>query len=782
MIILPYMGELGMGKLKSAIGFQKNWKQVVLFLLIHVAVICIAFCFYSNDYYKREINLNEFTIQSEPGGNVNPAVDSEQYFSLKLSGQDAAVLETNKMTIPIGYYMVYVQYETERDCSLESYSSTYLNRDNSLGNTFGGMTLSKDHTTAEGPIWVDQDARDFVFLFHYNGGNTTIYNITLKSMKPYPDAWWYCGIALLFEIILALFYYNGRKKGSMRSFYMFIYVLMLALLASIPLMNDFVYDNGDLAFHIDRIEGISYYLTHFTWSQPFMRINEVSGNGGGYAAPVFYPQVFLFIPGALHIFGCSMLMAYKVYIFVVNFMTAWISFVSFRGLSRRWDVGAIGCAAYTMAIYRLTDIYYRAAVGEYTAMAFLPLFFWTLYEVIYREHKKWPYLAISMMGILGSHILTTAVCGCFAVILVFINVRKLLGKLVRIGALLKALAVTALLNAWFLIPFVRSSTMPLSIFTDPDKQSDVSGSVVYFSQMFNTHVFDMGVSQNVGNTNGEMPLSIGMLLLGSAILYFVISYIARKYKSNLMDERVSDHLFFTGAAISIWMASYLFPWKQVQMLMPGVSKIQFSWRMLAFATVFLSYLFGRFGGLIYDFIRKELPNKKWEKPVLVILLMALTSLPFTEIHPYFDSLQDAPSVCREDVELMGEPDALYLYSKTNNDIKNLEISDLLKASVFSVQRSGTHVCFQTDVEHSASDLWIKLPVNYFQGYHLCSDGYEIPIQKSDDGKIMFQPATGKRQYELYFREWKSWLFGDAISICSAVILAFRKIRGVQRGK
>lgn len=248
-----------MEKLKSAIGFQKNWKQVALFLLIHVAVICIAFCFYSNDYYKREINLNEFTIQSEPEGNVNSAIDSEQYFSLKLSGQDAAVLETNKMTIPIGYYMVYVQYETERDCSLESYSSTYLNRDNSLGNTFGGMTLSKDHTTAEGPIWVDQDARDFVFLFHYNGGNATIYNITLKSMKPYSDVWWYCGIALLLEIILALFYCNGKKKGSMRSFYMFIYVLMLALLASIPLMNDIVYDNGDLAFHIDRIEGISYF-------------------------------------------------------------------------------------------------------------------------------------------------------------------------------------------------------------------------------------------------------------------------------------------------------------------------------------------------------------------------------------------------------------------------------------------------------------------------------------------------------------------------------------------
>ena len=71
-----------MEKLKSAIGFQKNWKQVVLFLLIHVAVIYIAFCFYSNDYYKREINLNEFTLQSEPGGNVNSAIDSEQYFSL----------------------------------------------------------------------------------------------------------------------------------------------------------------------------------------------------------------------------------------------------------------------------------------------------------------------------------------------------------------------------------------------------------------------------------------------------------------------------------------------------------------------------------------------------------------------------------------------------------------------------------------------------------------------------------------------------------------------------
>ena len=768
-----------MKKRKTSEWMGKNWKKLLLFVMAHVAVLYVAFGFYSDDYYRREIKLSDFTAQSDQDASVEAAIDSDAYFSLNLSGSHPTDLESSQMTVPTGYYMVYVQYETEQDCSLESYSSTYLNQDNSLGNTFGGMLLPADHTTAEGPIWVDQDARDFIFRFHYNGGRTTVYNITLKSMKPYPDVWWYCGIAFMVEVILAFIYIRSKKKNLMRNFGLCIYILIIALLVSIPLMNDFGYDNGDIAFHIDRIEGISYYLTHFSWNQPVMRINEVSGNGGGYAAPIFYPQIFLFIPGFLHACGCSMLMSYKIYIFMINLTTAGLSLISFRGLSKHWGVGIIGCAAYTMAIYRMTDIYYRAAVGEYTAMAFLPLFFWALYEVICRDYKKWIYLAISMIGILSSHILTTAVCGCFAIIMVLVNIIHLLKNPIRIGALLKSVIVAVLLNAWFLIPFLRSSTLPLEIFVDPDKQSNVSETVAYFSQMFNTHVFDLGVSQNVGSTNGEMPISVGLLLLVSAILYIVLRYIPC-HCANII-HKGGDHMCLVGAVISIWMASNLFPWKQAQMLMPDISRIQFSWRMLAFATVFLSYIFGCLGYSIYELIQQRLHQEQEQKIALLLILIVTVSLPLAEIHPYIDSLQDAPYVSREDMELMGEPDALYSYPKTNNDLKNIVLSDSSEVTLSSVFRSGTQMSFQMDVTQQNPEFLVELPVNYMQGYQLFSENQRVMIQNGVDGKIMFRPEAGKKQYRLYFQEWRSWKVADGVSVCSVALFLAIWLRKIRKG-
>lgn len=757
-----------MKKLKVSEWIKKNWKKLLLLVLVHLAVFYVAYCFYTKDYYERKINLSDFTAQSDQDASVETAIDADAYFSLKLSGNHPADFESSQMTVPIGYYYVYVQYETEQDCSLESYSSTYLNQDNSLGNTFGGMVLPADHTTAEGPIWVDQDAHDFIFRLHYNGGRTTVYNITLKSMKPYPDAWWYCSFAVLLEVVCFVLYYRGKKKGTQRSLCVWLYLLAIALIASLPLMNDFGLLGDDLAFHIDRIKGISYYLTHFTWSQPIMRVNEVSGNGGGYVAPIFYPQVLLFFPGMLYAMGCSMMTAYKLYIFWVNLCTVGMAYFSFKKLSGNWETAAVGSAAYTLALYHLTNIYYRAAVGEYTAMIFLPLFFWAMYEITCRDYRKWPYLELAVTGLLGSHILTTALCVYFALAVILYGIKKLIHEPKRILALFKSGVCTVLLNAWFLIPFLQCSTLPLEIFQDPDKQSDVANSVVYISQMFNTHVFERGGSGKLGNTNGEMPLSIGLLLLFIALLYIVLCRLFAKDLQQTKDERCIDRIAVLGALVAILGASYLCPWKQLQELpLPGIRDIQFSWRLFSFASMFLSYIFGRCFGLLTQMGTCRVRHREGRKILLPFILAGSSFLLIAEIHPYLDSIQNAPIVSRTEMEMIGEPDFLYSYFRTNHDMKNIEMSDFDQMEISSLVRVGTKITFQMRVEKAEKDSWVKLPVDYFQGYHLYSDGKEVPIESSSDWKIMFRPSAGEHSFTLEFREWKSWKLADVISVCSA---------------
>ena len=62
--------------------------------------------------------------------------------------------------------------------------------------------------------------------------------------------------------------------------------------------------------------------------------------------------------------------------------------------SRRAAVGA--SVLYTLCIYRMGNLYTRATLGESLAMIFFPMVLLGLYEVLRRDEKRWPLLALGM--------------------------------------------------------------------------------------------------------------------------------------------------------------------------------------------------------------------------------------------------------------------------------------------------------------------------------------------------------------------------------------------------
>src|SRR5699024_29533 len=65
--------------------------------------------------------------------------------------------------------------------------------------------------------------------------------------------------------------------------------------------------------------------------------------------------------------------AYRIYAIAVQALTAGISFFSFRQMFRHNKTALVGSILYMLAPYHIYNIYWRTAVGEYTALAFLPL-------------------------------------------------------------------------------------------------------------------------------------------------------------------------------------------------------------------------------------------------------------------------------------------------------------------------------------------------------------------------------------------------------------------------
>ena len=73
---------------------------------------------------------------------------------------------------------------------------------------------------------------------------------------------------------------------------------------------------------------------------------------------------------------------------------------------------------YMIAPYKLLDVYVRYAIGEFTALVFVPIVFYGLYDLINENGKKHYYIAIGAIGIILSHTLTSMYVAIFCLIYV----------------------------------------------------------------------------------------------------------------------------------------------------------------------------------------------------------------------------------------------------------------------------------------------------------------------------------------------------------------------------
>ena len=91
----------------------------------------------------------------------------------------------------------------------------------------------------------------------------------------------------------------------------YLIALVIALLVSIPLYSK--YTSGltcDLTYHLTRIEGIKQSLQAHIFPA---YIYPYANNGFGYAAPLFYPDIFLLIPAFFLLFRCSYITVIQVF-------------------------------------------------------------------------------------------------------------------------------------------------------------------------------------------------------------------------------------------------------------------------------------------------------------------------------------------------------------------------------------------------------------------------------------------------------------------------------------
>ena len=139
-----------------------------------------------------------------------------------------------------------------------------------------------------------------------------------------------------------------------------IIFFIIALFACFPYLNKSNIYTHDIGFHLNRINGLAEGIKAFDIPH-LIDFNMLKGLG--YATPLFYPELFLYIPAMImSIFGISVMTAYKVLLFLISFFTLFFMYIALKGMFKKETLAYFGSIIYTFSLYRIVNIFIRGAL------------------------------------------------------------------------------------------------------------------------------------------------------------------------------------------------------------------------------------------------------------------------------------------------------------------------------------------------------------------------------------------------------------------------------------
>lgn len=541
----------------------------------------------------------------------------------------------------------------------------------------------------------------------------------------------------------------------------------LGILASIPVFSDFLYAGDDIEFHLARLEGIYQSLRAGEFP---VRINMVQNQGYGDISASMYPSFFLLPFAAMRFLRVSLVFCFKMMITVINIATALISYYSVRKLCDSRKTGMWACFFYTFSVYRLNNIYIRCAIGEALAMVFLPLLLWGTYEVLWGNRKKWYILMLGMTCMLQSHVLSTEICALFmAVELVLWLVRGSKKEIAgRILQGMKAMVLTILLNAGFLVPFVCFSTQDLQCFHMENKLSQFT---VYFTQMFSLFTPVVGGSLSPGSTRNEMALSVGLTVLAGMILFCVNQAGGRE--SDSRTGKIGRKCLCYGIS-GLVLSSWLFPWGrllEMEWFEKASSPLQFPWRFLGIASMLLCVV----SAIAVESTQEK--QRKYIKILMIGMVIISTGYSFDMLSQQRDALSD-----KMEIEGIDLSDSMYMYYISDRfETWHLKLSreeamgcsNASKVSFSDYEKRGTRISLTTSNPTNADELLV-FPLCYYPGYVVRVNGEIVETQICETPVRLVACDLPEQTANITVSYEGLWFFraGDAVTVFTAAGLVF----------
>ena len=567
---------------------------------------------------------------------------------------------------------------------------------------------------------------------------------------------------LLILAMLYILYVRFLKKGSRDDNAVIMLVLLGAVFASYPLFSGTIGFGHDLNFHLYRIEGIKDGILS---GQFPVRIHPTHNNGYGYITASVYPELFLYFPAVLRIFGLSPVMAYNTFLFGVNVATALIMYYSAKGMSKSKYVGLIASIIYTLSTWRVMNLYYRAAIGEALAMVFFPLVIYGLYCLLKGDKKKWWVLALGCTGVYQSHVISTVfvVITIIAAVLMFIknfiSDRRWLG-------FFKAGVLTVLLNLWYLVSFITYYFGLDMAIRHTKENTEFFSNAIFPTQLFNIFNTNFGYSQLLDKgMRSDMSLSLGV---GVTICLIIgIAYFIFRKKKEIKNESFVFGIFAFGVLL-LFMATTLFPWELLQqnkLINMFAGTVRMPWRFLSLA----SPIFCIAAAIIIGAVSKSDMSKR----IVIMVTCFVCTITFVSWGTAYTTQLDPALKKGYAVSTSGAVglDNEYYVVGTNADrltAEKYETSDGVK--VDSYYKSGTNI--EAEISGAKNGSYIEVPLLYYPGYSAKdNNGNKLETEDGTNHVLRINLQNGTDTVKIKYSGLWSFKLADAVTILTLLGMA-----------
>ncbi|MBR3795635.1 MAG: hypothetical protein IKK34_06360 [Clostridia bacterium] len=712
---------------------MKN-RRLVCFAVAALLLIAAVFASGVLDAQKTWVDL-PYTLLSFEGGRTRSTADGDAYGVMN-TGPD--------LNLPAGEYRLKWLVKADGNNTIR------ITSENNAPIMPAVLQLSAEKPALEAYFTIEEAAQGIGFEVSFEDGT----RIDVEDMRLYSPMYRDHAFTLAFLLMAALIVYAMHLRGALppERRGRLLMMAFAALIASGPALKDTVCIGHDMTFHLVRLCNLADSLAQ---GQFPARLGTFSYNGYGAITSVFYPDVFLYIPALLMNMGASMQYAVNTFFVAVNMASAAAMYMAAKRIFRDEWMGVCASVLYTLSIYRISDVFTRYAFGEMTAMIFLPLFLLGLYEVVLGDKDRWLTLALGAAGIFLSHMLSTLICGAAAVGVGLMFIVKIVRER-RLGAIVRAAGVTALLCAFQLVPFLMYSAQGIgaqSLAKDP----------IYFA-LHPAQLFLLGAGElSVDPADSRLStfaLEIGLPLLIGGMLAL---YAAATQEER--DERGRDALLFAAAGMCFaLMATTLFPWSHVRVLTRGLTDyLQFPWRFLMMTSALLA-LAGGWGCVKFSRGHGE------QMTLAVLALCAVCALP---------TLTDEAR--NPDYIAFGEtvsPDLAYVeYTIPGTQTKPTRTRDVLTSGdvqVTEYRADGARITAQVSAGEGAA---VSLPIFGYDGYRAELDGEEIAWTLGENNRLTVPLEAGTQgTLKIWFAGKPAWRMADGVSLLTVLALCAARRR------